>query len=492
MEDAVPRNTERPLVLASIMLAMFMVAIEATIVATAMPHIVAKLGGFSLYSWVFAAFMLTQAATVVIFGKLSDLYGRRPVLIGGIIVFLIGSALCGFAWSMPSLILFRLLQGLGAGSIQPVAMTIVGDLYSPQERASIQGYLSSVWGISAIVGPLVGAVIVERFSWPWVFWLNLPIGVLTIMGLTRFLHEGVEHKKHSIDYFGATLFALAISALLVCLTPQKSAVIPVVSGVFFVVAVPVFLWHERRTPEPMLDLELWTHRLVASANGAGMAAGMTFIGLTTFLAIYVQGVMGRSATVAGLALTMMAVGWPVASLLARPLYDRLGMRQTLRWGSALMIGGIVPLIMLTPTSSPVLAGFGSLVIGFGMGLLVTTSVILIQGSVAWAKRGSATASNVFTRILGSTLGAAVLGSLVNYGLQTSGTGPSGGVSPDEIRRLLGEGTGAAGHQQLMAGLDQALHLAFWGMLVLSVITWALALLVPDRNLHELGGATPTD
>src|SRR6201995_3645414 len=171
-------TTHRPLVLAAVMAANFMIAIEATIVSTAMPQIVAQLGGLPLYSWVFSAFLLTQTATTVVFGKLSDLVGRKKVMLVGIAIFLIGSLLCGFAWWMPSMIVFRLIQGVGAGAIQPTGMTVIGDLYSVQERGKIQGYLASVWAISAVIGPLAGGLIIQHFSWAWIFWLNVPIGLL--------------------------------------------------------------------------------------------------------------------------------------------------------------------------------------------------------------------------------------------------------------------------------------------------------------------------
>src|ERR1700754_734725 len=192
----------RSLILGTIMLATFMVSIEATIVATAMPRVAGELGGFSYYSWVFSAFLLAQATTTPIYGKLSDMFGRKPVLLGGILLFLVGSLLCGFAWSMTSLIIFRALQGLGAGAIYPVSMTVIGDLYSLEERSRAQGMIAIVWAVSAVIDPLAGGIIIDSFSWAWIFWIHLPFGVLTIAGFSLFLRERVERHQAQIDYTG--------------------------------------------------------------------------------------------------------------------------------------------------------------------------------------------------------------------------------------------------------------------------------------------------
>ena len=234
------------------MAAMFMVAVEATIVSTAMPQIVGQLGGLNLYSWVFSAFLLTQTATTVVFGKLSDIYGRKPVMIFGIVVFLAGSILCGLASTMPTLIAYRLIQGIGAGAIQPVAMTVVGDLYSARERGRVQGWLASVWGVSAVIGPLVGGVIVAKFSWAWVFWVNVPVGILSAIGFAVALHEPAGRTRQAVDVAGAVLFAIAVAALMIALTEIGSQDWLGVAGAsaVFVVAAVLFVLQERRAPRP--------------------------------------------------------------------------------------------------------------------------------------------------------------------------------------------------------------------------------------------------
>ena len=303
-------TTHRPYVLAAVMAAMFMIAIEATIVSTAMPRIVGQLGGLQLYSWVFSAFLLTQTATTVVFGKLSDLLGRKKVMLSGIAIFLFGSLLCGFAWSMPSMILFRLVQGVGAGAIQPIGMTIVGDLYSAHERGKIQGYLASVWAISAVVGPLVGGLIIQHFSWAWIFWMNLPIGVLAAAGFWACLHENIVRQDRKIDHLSAGVFTIAIAAVMADLTAvsTSSRTETAFISALAVVSIALFVWQERRSPEPMISLKLWGRRPIAAANGASLLAGMVMIGLTTFLPVYVQGVMQKSALTAGFALSVMVLG----------------------------------------------------------------------------------------------------------------------------------------------------------------------------------------
>ncbi|NKJ37663.1 MDR family MFS transporter [Rhizobium sp. SG570] len=483
MSSTVDRS-RRPLVIVSIMLATFMVAVEATIVATAMPRIVGQLGGFTYYSWVFSAFLLAQSTTTVIYGKLSDMFGRKPMLIVGILIFLVGSTLAGFAWSMASLIAFRLLQGIGAGAIQPVTMTVVGDLYKLEERAKVQGALASVWAVSAVIGPLAGGIIVDHLSWAWIFWINLPLGVLSIAGFVCFLHERITPREAKIDYLGTILFSISIVSLLVILTETGSgfAVLGLLAIVFVVSGV-LFIWQERRAPEPIISIALWSRRLVATSNAATLLAGMALIGLTTVLPIYVQGVLGRSPLEAGFTLTMLIVGWPLAVMLASRFFRMFGIRRTLRAGSFMFPFGALFLLFLTPESSPIIAGVGSFLMGFGMGLISLTSVVLVQESVEWSMRGSATASIIFSRSLGNTLGATALGAIMNIGIAHFGSGELA----TRLHDILNQPTGLSdlvGDPAIRNVFDAALHWSFWGVVIVAITTFATVWLIPVA--HDAG------
>src|SRR3984885_1444334 len=431
-----PTKSTRAPDIASVMASMCMVAIEATIVSTAMPQIVADLGGLRLYSWVFSVFLLAQTALTVVFGNLADIYGRKPIMLSGIAIFVSGSLLAGFAWSMPVMILFRLVQGIGAGAMQPVAMIIVADLYPARERGKVQGYLASVWAISAVLGPVVGGLIIRNVSWAWIFWINIPIGVIAAAGFITFLHENVQHERRPIDVGGATTFTIAIASLLIGLTKagtSDTGIFAAAAGVFCI-SVVAFVVQERRTANPMVSFALWSHRPIAAANGVALLSGMALMGLTTFVPIYVQIVLHRSPVVAGLALTTMLVGWPAGATVAARLFHRFGLHQLLLTGALLLPLGAALFVLLTPQSSPVIAGIGSLVMGFGMGLLSVSSLVLIQEIVDWSQRGSATASNIFARNLGSTLGATVLGAVLNYSL--THTAGLAAVTSDQLRELI--------------------------------------------------------
>jgi EmrB/QacA subfamily drug resistance transporter len=481
-----PRATHRPLVIAAGMTAMAMVAIEATIVSTVMPQIAASLGGLHLYSWVFASFLLAQTAMTVVFGKLSDLYGRRPVMFAGIAIFLVGSIAAGFAWSMPAMIAFRLIQGAGAGAVQPVALTIVGDLYPGRERGKVQGYLASVWAVSAVVGPMLGALIVTKLSWSWIFWVNVPIGLAAAAGFWFFLREAPRQERASIDFMGAFLFTVGISALMISLTEfgvghEWQAL---VSLAVFAVVVLLFVAQEKRAVDPMVSFRLWGARMIATVNGAALLTGMTLIAITTFLPMYVQVVLGRSSVVAGLALTMTMFGWPSGATIAARTYHRVGLARMVLIGAVMVPIGASAFALLDPDSSPVLAGAGSLVIGLGMGILSLASLILIQQGVALTQMGSATASNLFSRNLGSALGATLFGAVFNYVL----TSRNGGVAftDEQLRQLLQSSSSALGSAQagLRDSMASSLHLTFIAMFAISLAIVVLALVLPRKEQEK--------
>jgi EmrB/QacA subfamily drug resistance transporter len=472
-------HSNRPIVFASIMLATFMVAMEATIVATAMPRIVGELGGFAFYTWVFSAYLLAQCTMTLIFGKLSDVFGRKPIMLVGIAIFLAGSLLAGLAGSMAWLVGFRLLQGIGAGAIQPMTITMIGDLYAPAERARVQGFVASVWAGAAVFGPLAGGIIVDHVSWGWIFWINLPIGALTIAGFAAFLREEIAPRDARVDYAGAVLFAIAIVCFLLLLTATGlNAAALVALATIAAAAAVLFVLQEVRAPEPLISMALWSSRLVATSNAAMFLAGIALVGLTTILPLYVQGVMSRSPFIAGFTLTTLVVGWTLALTFSSHSFKRFGVRRALRIGSPAFPIGAAVLLLLTPQSSPILAGAGSFAIGIGMGLISITGIVLVQDGVERSMRGAATSSLIFSRSLGNALGAAVIGAILPLGIAHFGHGGQGRA----LHRLLNEPTGLADLARdlgLRSVFDAALHWSFWGIVVVAVLTVAAAWLLPS-------------
>lgn len=455
-------------VLVGLMLTTGLSAMDTTIVATAVPSIVHDLGGFSLFTWVFAVYLLAQTVTIPVYGKLADLYGRKPVLQVGTLIFLAGSALSGLSWGMWALIAFRGIQGLGAGAIQATTLTLAGDLYDVKERGRVDGWLSSVWGISAVVGPALGGALVEYASWRWIFYINLPIGAAALAMIGRHLQENVAHKRHRIDVLGAVLLMLAAGTLCLGLIdsgvrwPWRSTpTLLVFTGA--ALGFAAFAWRESRAAEPILPLWVFRRRLLAGANLSSAVVGLVTIGLSTFLPTYAQEVMGAGPILAGLVLGAMSISWPLASALSNRLYLRLGFRDTAFFGVAFLVAAALVLLSLRPTAPVGLAALGSLCAGAGLGLLSTPILVGIQSVVGWNRRGVVTGANMFTRYLGQAVGAAGFGGIANLALGRWLRAAPPGLADalprtiDAAGQLLGSGSAAMG--PAAAYLREGLYLA---------------------------------
>lgn len=411
-------RSERGPVLLSIMLSMSLVAIDSTILATAVPAVVADLGGFTQFPWLFSVYLLGQAVSVPIYAKLADLYGRKPMMLVGIGLFVVGSLLCGLAWGMISLIVFRALQGLGAGAVQPIGMTIIGDTYTVAERAKVQGYLASVWAISAVVGPTLGGVFADYLSWRWVFLVNLPIGVAAVVMFWRGFHEQVERKRHEVDYAGSVL--LTVGGLLLLLGLLEGGVrwpwTSTTSIALFAsaaVLLAAFVLVERRAAEPVLPAWVFRQRVVVAAMVTSLVVGVLMMGMTTYVPLYGQSVLGSGAVASGLALAAIAIGWPLAASNSGRLYLTLGFRATMLIGGVVGATGAALLLLVDADSSILVLALPCFVMGLGFGLVSSPAVIAAQSAVAWDRRAVATGTTMFARSVGSAVGVAIFGAVVN-------------------------------------------------------------------------------
>jgi EmrB/QacA subfamily drug resistance transporter len=460
---------------AGIMLATLLAALDQTIVATALPSIVRDLHGFKDLSWVVTAYLLSTTVTVPLYGKLSDLYGRRRLFMVSISIFLLGSALCGTAQSMGELIAFRALQGVGAGGLIPLSQAAIADLFSPRERGRYQGYVGAMWATAAVAGPLAGGTLTDAVSWRWIFFINLPLGAIALVVVVRTMRMPFKAREHTIDFAGAALLSIGVTCLLLACAWGGTTFgwgSTQVLGAFAISAVAVagFGWLERRVPEPLLPLELFRLRVFAVSSLAALLIGAVLFGVTIYVPVYTQGVLGASATNSGVVLIPLSLGWVVASIASGQAIARTGRYRVFPLvGSALVLAGTLLLTLLGVDSSRLVVSIDLVVIGIGMGTMFQTFVIATQNRVDFAELGVATAAIQFFRSMGGSLAVAGLGALLTarIGGHASAASPTG--SPE--------------------ALAHATHAVFVAIVPLAALVFVLALLLPEHPLRTSAPGT---
>jgi EmrB/QacA subfamily drug resistance transporter len=457
-------DARRRRALIGVMLSVFLAAMESTVVATAMPKVVTSLGGINIYSWVFSGFLLTSTVTIPVWGRLSDLFGRRPMYMAGLVLFLVGSALSGLAQTMGQLIAFRMLQGLGAGSLLTLSMTIIADLFGLERRAKMQGYLSGVWGVASLLGPLLGGLLTDHVSWRWVFYINVPFGAIAMAVVWSALRSDARPlRKPTIDYVGLALFFGGVSALLIGLgqagrAGRWSGADVVGPLLFAAAALVVFVAVERRVPEPIVPLRLFRHRMVLAASVTGFLAGMAMFGAISFVPLFLQSVSGMTATSAGFVLTPFVLGWVTLSIVSARLVLKVGYRSVVVTGMACLAGAFVLLSRWSPGLTQGAAMRDALLGGIGMGMTMVPMLIAVQSAVPRADLGSATSMTQFFRTIGGAIGLSLMGAV--------------------MARRLGDGLPMA----------EALHSVFVAGLVVCVAALGSAFLVPAGRAQDLARA----
>lgn len=476
----------------ALLVATFLSSLDVTVVGVAMPRITGQLGGLELYPWVFSLYLLTSTSTVPIWGKLADLYGRKRTLQVGLAIFLAGSLACGAAPSMRLLVLARGLQGLGAGSIFPIVQTIFGDLFSVERRARMQALFSLVWGASSILGPLAGGAIVSVASWPWVFYVNLPVGLVTMALLQHALHEELVRRPVELDIGGALALSSAITLALLGLgalgrAPAQGALLLALAAVAGVVFVVVERAREGAGRDALMPPSLFRDRVVALAGGSGLLMGQILFAFIAYAPLFLQGVIGLSPLAGGLVTAPMSFAWSLATFLGGRVILRSGYRAIVRAGSiSLALGAIAlwqGLIRLPSPTGWVLFSISMLLYGGGMGTSLSAYLISVQDRVPWERRGTATAVIALSRQLGGMLGVAALGalstSLLGRGLATAfpdggAPSPSALLDPHTLGTLAPETLSRA-----RDALHDALAAVFLTTTAVGLLVVVVSLLFPD-------------
>lgn len=481
-------------VLTGLLLAMTVVAVEVTVVTTALPTVVGELRGLELYPWVFSAYLLLSTVTVPVFGKLADIYGRKPVFLSGLSVFLLGSVLCGLADSMPRLVAFRALQGLGAGAVGPLVFVVIADIYPLRERGKIQGLLSGLWAAASLAGPSLGAFLTLTLSWRWVFFANVPFCFLAAWFVWRYFHENVARRTAAVDYLGGLAFSSGLLALLLATLEFGRGMTGLQAGwagLLFVAAalLAAFVWIEQHAADPLLPLSLFRLRIFSVASACNLLQGAQLFALTAYIPLYVQGVRGETAAGAGAVLTPLLLAWSLCAMAGPRLVLRFGLRRTALLATGLIFIGSLPLLFLDEATPAGWLVLSMLVMGSGFGPSTIVFVVALQAAVSWEQRGAATSSTQLFRTLGGTIGIALLGAVLNSRLLVDlpvGEGDGAALLNAAARASLS----AERLAQLQTVLVDALRPVFGALVALALVSLAVVLRYA-RNEPGLAGEPPS-
>lgn len=479
----------RKLVTAGVLVGLFLAAVESTVVGTAMPTVIAQLHGVKLYSAVFTAYLLTSTVTVPIWGKLSDIYGRRPFFVIGVAIFIVGSALSGMARSMPELVAFRALQGLGSGAILPLCSTIIGEIYALEERARMQGVVSSVWGLASIVGPLVGGFLTDRISWRAVFFVSVPFGIVSaaLVGL-GYRGRGAPVKRR-LDLLGSLLLALSATGVLAAAALAGRPAIALAVGAAALLLALLFVRVERRAEDPVLHLDLFRSPMFRATTSAGFFAGMSMFGIISFVPLFVQAVIGTKATEAGAALTPFMLCWVVASTTSARIAMRAGYRGVAVAGMASLVAGIATLALLGAGAGFAHVALAMGLCGLGMGASFTPLLIAVQSTVSRERLGVATSAVQFFRSIGGAVGIGILGSILASRLAAGSLPP--GIAPEQIVDPIARETLSPElFAQLRSALAAALHAVFQADVLVAVVAFLFTTRVPGGRAADHSIETP--